>query len=111
MYFSNWTHVSGESHLPEHMRTYATYTKRGIIKSFNPDFSINPWYQPGKAKIFSPCGVLGGNPLGCGGADDCPGGGYPYGKDARDIVFQNVTETSWRKGEIVEVGWGSTRTT
>ena len=50
-----------------------------------------PWRSPGSAKIYSSCGVLGGNPLGCGGGDGtglfadtapfntCAGGGFEYG--------------------------------
>jgi len=105
-YFTNFTHISGKSELELRMRTYGTFTKKGNIPFFNPDFTINPWYRPGRAVLNSPCGVVGGNPKGCDGGADCPGGGYGFGKDARNVTYENVAVTDWKKGEIVEVGFG-----
>lgn len=65
---------------------------------------------PGSAPVFSPCGIEGGNPLGCPVGDrngtDCPGGGYGFGMDAIDINFPGVVTTEWRAGEVVEAAWG-----
>jgi len=110
MWFTNWTHTDGEVTLPSDMRTYKDYDKQDGIPFFNPDFTPNPWMKPGTANVLSPCGVAGGNPDGCGGGYDCPGAGYGYGKDARyyrDVDwFKNVPVTEWKKGSVVEVGFG-----
>ena len=51
-WFTNHTYIMGEPTLPEDMigpGGHETY----------------PWYSPGTAPVFSPCGTYGGNPVGC----------------------------------------------
>lgn len=71
-----------------------------------------PWRAPGRAPVFSPCGIAGGNPNGCGGSDvcvecdedgHCAGGGYANGPDMRTLNQGIVTH--WPRGGVVEVGW------
>ena len=71
------------------------------------DPARNPWMAPGTAPVFSPCGVWGGNPQGCGGVGqdgECPGGGSSMGSDSRDVTWNNTVTTQWVKGGVAEVG-------
>ncbi|KAK3257674.1 hypothetical protein CYMTET_33251 [Cymbomonas tetramitiformis] len=76
----------------------------------SPD--VTPWRAPGSAPVFSPCGIAGGNPLGCPvGAKQpvgtpCPGGGDAYGSDALNTSFPEAITTEWIAGSVVEAGWG-----
>ena len=74
------------------------------------DPARNPWMAPGTAPVFSPCGVWGGNPKGCGGVEqdgECPGGGSSMGQDSRDIIWNNTVTTQWVRGGVAEVGSSS----
>ena len=61
--------------------------------------------------MFSPCGVGGGNPLGCPEGEPyspgqyCPGGGYAFGPNAEDYDFPDVMTTEWKLGSVVEAAW------
>lgn len=66
-----------------------------------------PWRAPGSAPIYSPCGVSGGNPDGCG-APKCGQkfGGYGHGLRAEEVEFVHpIYVTNWTRGDIVEVAW------
>ena len=86
MWFTNETGIpDGQKHtLPEDMHTYKEtggYPGSGGFKN------RTPWLAPGTAKIFSSCGIAGGNPNGCPPGegkpgDTCAGGGTAYGPDA-----------------------------
>ena len=70
------------------------------------DPARNPWMAPGTAPVFSPCGLWGGNPEGCGGVaqdEECPGGGTSMGPDSRDITWNNTVTTPWVRGGVAEV--------
>ena len=75
----------------------------------------NPWFAPGTAPIYSPCGLAGGNPMGCTGQDnekfgDCCGGkcgGYSFGRKAEDYDWPNAPVTEWKAGSYQEVSWYS----
>ena len=103
-WYSNFTHIEGNATLPSALRTYQN------IAGFVDWTKANPWRAPGTAKVFSPCGIDGGNPGGCpvGNADGggCAGGGYGHGPDSRAIDFVDVVTTEWKAGEVVKVGWG-----
>ena len=84
-------------------------------KDGNPD-PKNPWFSPGTAPIFSPCGTFGGNPLGCRNGDpterygDCCGGrgkcgGCAFGVNAETIPHPNAPITEWDAGSVQEVAW------
>ena len=107
MWFNNYTFITGQPTLPDHMRTYQDV----YYGAYPFDWTkSNPWRHPGSAPIFSPCGVAGGNPWGCPiGSDNdgvCPGGGFAHGSHAEYVQFQDVVETEWRAGGVAEVGWG-----
>jgi len=75
---------------------------------------LTPWMAPGSAFIYSPCGIQGGNPLGCPvgdeGSSTCPGGGFAFGPDARAAYgtseLPNIVATKWKSGSVVEAHWG-----
>ena len=71
----------------------------------------NPWRAPGQAKIYSPCGIDGGNPDGCPkgnkSPEGCAGGGYAFGPDALKYEFKDVLTTTWKAGSVAEVAWGA----
>ena len=76
-----------------------------------------PWSAPGTAPIFSPCGVMGGNPYGCGGAtnfgDTCPCAWddagkhtcsiFAFGRGAETYEWPNAPTTEWKVGTVEEV--------
>ena len=73
-----------------------------------------PWRAPGRAPVWSSCGVAGGNPRGCfhsdgtrtsGRAGGCAEGGFDGGPDARYVSFPDVVTTAWRAGSVVEAAW------
>jgi hypothetical protein len=126
LWFSNWTFTPGEATLDPSLYTvppgfngdttwdrihcflfYADYD--ACIAWYPTNIYKNPWKAPGTAPIFSPCGVFGGNPDGCGGEPEngeCPGGGSSKGPDALDFNFTGVQTTEWKAGSTAEVGWG-----
>lgn len=108
MWFTNYTFVSGEPSLPPHMRTYQDLEFNGTKYDWT---KTHPWRRPGSAPVFSPCGVAGGNPLGCpvgGPPGECPGGGFGYGPAAENVSFPGAQTTVWRAGGVEKVGWGIT---
>lgn len=70
----------------------------------------HPWRAPGTAPMTSPCGVQGGNPLGCPhgnpGRGGCYSGGWGHGSDNRKLMHQGVV-TEWKIGSVQEVKWGN----
>merc|ERR1711908_192455 len=62
-------------------------------------FSNHPWRHPGKAPVWSGCGIAGGNPAGCVNPDGspithikdrlggCAPGGFDHGPDASSLWF------------------------
>lgn len=108
MWFSNYTFIEGEPTLPDYMRTFddVHYGPWDIDL-----YKRNPWKHPGSAPVFSPCGILGGNPNGCPEGegqpgDNCPGGGSAYGPAAENVPWENSVTTEWVAGGVAEVGWG-----
>jgi len=104
MWFTNFTFTDGEVRLPEWLRTYNdVYPGYDYTKA-------HPWRSPGRAPVFSPCGVAGGNPFGCPVGDpdlhNCPGGGFSNGVGAEDYDFPGVVTTQWQRGQAQQVGWG-----
>jgi len=125
-WFTNWTFIPGEPTInpsfftvPDfHGDSYTVWDRAHCVSNFanydicrawypiNP--SHNPWMAPGSAPVFSPCGIEGGNPFGCGDVEDdgeCPGGGSSRGRDARDISWVEAVDTIWERGSNAEVGW------
>jgi len=49
-WFTNHTYIPGEATIPEDMLGEGGHGK-------------NPWFAPGTAPVYSPCGTYGGNPL------------------------------------------------
>jgi len=98
-WFTNWTFIPGERTIPDALLTFAK--NKGTPRN-------HPWFAPGAAPVWSPCGISGGNPEGCPTGDqthrDCPGGGYAHGIDAR-MLQGNKQPTVWKAGDIVEVAW------
>jgi len=96
-WYTNYTFIPGEPTLPDKMRTYKTSSHK------------NPWYAPGTAPVYSPCGIDGGNPKGCppGNPDPfaCAGGGRGHGDDGRSLKG-STRPTEWVVGQEAEVGYG-----
>lgn len=105
MWFTNGTQIVGRSTINSGvMRTYPGIEEGAV-------FARNPWRAPGTAKVMSPCGWHGGNPIGCPIGDpnsppECPGGGFPFGNDSLQTVFPDVVTTRWVAGSVVPVAWG-----
>jgi len=106
MWFNNDTSIPGPPTIKQNspLRTYYD-----TINGYDV-FQKMPWRAPGSAKIYSPCGIAGGNPYGCpaGSADqhECPGGGFSNGPDARNYSFDRIVVTEWKAGDVVEAAWG-----
>lgn len=96
-WYTNFTFIPGQPTLPENMRTFKTSSPK------------NPWYAPGTAPVFSPCGIDGGNPHGCpvGNPDPfaCAGGGRGHGDDGRTLKG-NTKPVDWTIGSEEEVIYG-----
>ena len=102
------------------LRTYMDWNFHGssIFPGGNPPNELidwtarHPWRAPGRAPVWSPCGVDGGNPKGCPSGstspDGCAGGGYAFGPDARNFHFRDVVTTQWNRGAAEEVAWSIT---
>ena len=75
----------------------------------NSPWGCTPWMAPGTAPLFSPCGINGGNPMGCDrgnpSPDNCGAGGWGHGPDARTLPG-NDRPYEWKRGTNVEVSWG-----
>jgi len=102
MYFTNFTFIPGEATIPKDspLRTYKD------IQGAESFYAKNPWRAPGSAPLASPCGFGGGNPKGCDGGADCPGGGYGFGVDALNQTWDHPVTTTWVRGDAVDVAWG-----
>jgi len=106
MWYTNYTFTDGMVTLPDEMRTYQDWCPG----CFDP----HPWRAPGAAPVYSPWGVMGGNPLGCPIGDpashSCPGGGFSNGLSAESMMaagmFPGVITTQWTRGRAEQVGWG-----
>lgn len=104
-WFTNHTNIVGRPTINSGvMLTYPGFEERIV-------FAKNPWRAPGTAAVMSPCGWHGGNPDGCPIGDpnsppECPGGGFPFGKDSRQTAFPDVVTTRWVGGSVVPVAWG-----
>lgn len=102
--YTNGTYIPGSVTLADDspMLTYP------LIAAFTHK---NPWRAPGTAPMYSPCGVDGGNPLGCPvgypGKDHCAGGGYGHGPDSRTLPG-NTKPAEWTAGAQEEVAFGVT---
>ena len=69
----------------------------------NP-FKSNPWRAPGKAPVYSPCGIAGGaydGPGGHPGDGGFPPAGVPLGFDGRNLSVN--TQIEWEAGSKQEV--------
>merc|ERR1712215_38667 len=101
-WFTNHTHIPGEPTIPEDMLGPGNHQR-------------NPWFAPGTAPIFSPCGTYGGNPNGCTRQDreekygDCCSedrcGGFALGPNAEDLQWPDAAVTEWVAGSVHEVAW------
>merc|ERR1719461_1855319 len=106
MWFTNQTYA-----------TQVTLPRESELHTYQVGYymSNTPWNGPGSAKIFSPCGISGGNPNGCPPGDEssrgkpCPGGGSAYGPDALAVYgtqLKDMLTTKWKSGSVVEAHWG-----
>jgi len=108
MWFTNYTEIPGEQTIPENM----TQPEK---KCSGHNWEKKPWMAPGTAPIFSPCGTMGGNPLGCHNGEDsseqfgdcCGGncGGFSFGSNAETYEWPGAPTTEWFAGSIQEVAW------
>ena len=101
-WFTNNTVTSGEVTIPEDMSQPEALCKQHGSTS-------NPWLAPGTAPVFSPCGTMGGNPLGCRGdgvgnfgdvcifADETFPGGFAKGWNAEEFDWKNLRR---ERGEV-----------
>merc|ERR1719402_1913999 len=105
-WFSNYTHIPGDRTISPTARSYPQLEELG-----DGMYDKNPWMSPGAAPVFSPCGALGGNPLGAVGSSDLifPNLGWSYGPLAQDYYmspgFTDVVTTEWKAGSVVEAAW------
>ena len=97
------------------LRTYQNWNLHKVYPQA-PDepidlYANHPWRAPGRAPIWSPCGVAGGNPDGCPRGNPtthapsgnpcnvaetcgCGGGGFARGPDAREFPFKDKVVTT-----------------
>merc|ERR1719187_1406342 len=105
-WYTNYTHIPGEVTLDPSMRTHPQLEEYGDEK-----YDKRPWMEPGTAPVYSPCGALGGNPLGPVGSSEeiFDNAGWSYGPLAEDYYmspgFPDVVTTEWKAGSVVEASW------
>jgi hypothetical protein len=107
-WYTNHTFHTGEPtiDLDSPLVTYPSIQDKSLFRD-----GKTPWWAPGTAMVFSPCGIDGGNPNGCqpdtprGG--NCAAGGYGHGPDARTLKG-NTKPFPWKAGSVQEVAWGIT---
>ena len=58
-WFTNFTRIPGEQTIADSM----------LLSGKGMSARKNPWFAPGTAPVFSPCGIWGGNPGGCRAGD------------------------------------------
>jgi len=108
-WYSNDVRIPGEPTIPEDV-------SQDWFECFidHPRRSHNPWNAPGTAPIFSPCGSMGGNPLGCNRnstgqqfGDCCSGNcdGFSLGKGAEEYEWPEAPVTEWLAGTTQQVAW------
>ena len=122
-WFNNFTFIPGEPTLDPSMISIPQLWSNSSLANqvgVHAYSKRNPWFSPGSAPHYSPCGVAGGNPTGCPKGskdqkigDECgPQGGWAYGPKAEDYYiapgFPDVVTTEWKAGDVVEVAWGMT---
>ena len=105
-WFTNMTETDGEMTIPEDMSQPEALCKQH-------GSSTNPWFAPGTAPVFSPCGTMGGNPHGCRGdgngdfgdvcifSDETFPGGFAKGRNAEEFDWPSeIPVTEWSAGNI-----------
>ena len=111
MWYSNHVEIPGESTIPDDL--IQPEVKCVGQAGANDKKHKFPWHAPGTAPIFSPCGAMGGNPLGCdldgeGKFGDCCSrncDGFALGGLAEDYHWPNPPTTEWKAGTQQEVAW------
>jgi hypothetical protein len=117
MWFTNETYIVGNATMPKDSYLLTYPKSAGAVPypgAGGKPIDVNPWYAPGSSKVWSPCGIAGGNPYGCPYGDEssrgkqCPGGGSGWGIDALNDpdLQQFAVMTEWKRGSVVEAGWG-----
>merc|ERR1711970_834727 len=100
-WFTNNTFIPGEPTIPEDMLGEGGHDS-------------NPWFAPGTAPVFSPCGTYGGNLHGCRNdrvekfGDCCSEtrcGGFALGSNAETFTYPEAAVTEWTRGSVEEVAW------
>ena len=80
-WFNNNTVISGEPTLdPSMISIPQLYSNSSLANLVGKYAKKNPWFSPGSAPLYSPCGVDGGNPYGC----PDPSGHIPKGQKIGD---------------------------
>ena len=104
-WYSNSTHIKGKPTIGEDspLRTYKPVPGCPMFKGMSSCWNSTPWRAPGTADVFSPCGIEGGNPKGCGPSHQCIEGGFEFGPDGRSLL-EGIT-THYQVGSIIEVGF------
>ena len=102
-WLTNHTFINGQVSIPDNM----------IGEGGEVDY---PWFAPGTASVFSPCGTFGGNPFGCREDEkeqygDCCDhhlhvcGGFSFGANAETFNYPDAAKTGWAAGSVQEAAW------
>ena len=107
-WFNNQVRIPGDATLPEDMlQPEVECVGQAGAKD------DHPWYAPGTAPVFGPCGSAGGMPLGCnndgeGSFGDCCSNNcdsYAMGDNAENYEWPAMPITEWKAGSFQEVAW------
>jgi len=112
-WYSDGVKIPGEATIPDYMsQPETTCIRQGGANDPDREF---PWWAPGTAPVFGPCGTLGGSPHGCKGnnpgeqfGDCCRGNcdGFALGKNAEEYSWPgSFPVTEWNSGSTQEVVW------
>ena len=111
LWFSNRIEILGNITLPPEM-SQPEVTCTGQAGN-NENYKTFPWFAPGTAPVFGPCGSLGGMPLGCnndgeGEFGDCCSSNcdtFALGDNAENYLWPDMPFTEWIAGSYQEVAW------
>jgi len=73
---------------------------------FQPEgiYKHNPWFAPGHAPVYSPCGLSGGSLTGHAANGGIAAPGYSVGFDGRELPSVG-TPVEWVAGSVQSVSW------
>ena len=112
-WFSNQVFIPGNATIPPEMSQPEVTCSGYFPPEEGRGKEENPWFAPGSAAVFGPCGTLGAMPNGCnndgkGSFGDCcvdACGSFALGDNTENYEWPDMPITTWYAGGYQEVAW------